>query len=239
MDADTARISAVANAGLTHAQTAQTQLGTKVLNTATNGGTTVPAGSNIGINVGGASITPSPATTGAQTGAAERTNALSGGVQAYETNGVGAATDIALKALAPATLKDTGKPGAWLSTVTPTQAAQVRTAIRGQVMAANPGMSAADADKQAETLLSSSTPTTLRQQLANGKANYLENKQVRLPAQQDFLAKNNGQGNFEATYVPPARFWNPKTGEVKLSTTPQQDAATLQQGGFVPLGVTK
>jgi hypothetical protein len=226
MNADSNRMLASANAGATN-------LGTRLVSAATQGGTVVPPGMNLSVGAGPASITPSPAVTGTQSGAADQVVGLRKGVNAYETGGVGTSTNTAMSSLRAASLIDTGIPGKYLSKIGPAQAAQLRTTLIGQQMAQNPGMKPEEAAGAADALLKSSTPGTLMQQLAIGQANYLANKQAHLPAQEAYLKDHGSLQGFTPPVV--GKFWNPKTGKVVISTEPAKDGPALEKSGFKPI----
>ena len=224
-NAITSRITGSASANATN-------LGTKLLSTATNGGTSVPTGMNLSIGAGPASLSPSPATTGVQSGAADAVNSLRKQVTNWDTSGAGNASGIALKTLSVAGLKDTGVPGAYLSRITPTDAAAIKTALIGQVQSANPGMDPAAAEKSADTLMKTGTPARIAQQLASAKAQQMANKTVILPAQEAWLKTHGDLTGF----VPPkhTKYWNPSTGQTAIAT--EGDKAPK---GWLPISEAK
>ena len=231
-NADSNSISAAAGANQANAAAAATNLGTKLISNATNGGTTVPVGMNLSVGAGPASLSPNAATTVPQQGGAEQTVALRNGMQHWDQAGVGTATDTALNTLKIATLKDTGKPGAWLSQIPATQAQSIRAALIGQQQAANPGMTADQAASNADTLMKSGTAVQLRQQLALGKATQAAKKSVLVPAQEAYLQQHGNLIGFQEPAM--AKYWDPQTGKVAIGTTPA-DIATLEKSGYRPL----
>jgi hypothetical protein len=224
----TGRITANAGAGLAGAQTGQVQLGTKIANTATEGGTKIPSGSNISVGAGPVSITPSPATTGAQAGAATMQNDLRKKVTDYDTNGVGRSIDAVLAKMPNAGILDTGLVGDRLKFI-PSEAQALKGGLNAYYT--SKGMDPTAAAKAADEIFAL-TPKNAVKRLAQIKADQLVSNAT-LKAMEDHTNKNGSLTGFTPPKI--STYYNPKTGKVVTSDDPKGDAAGLKSGGYYPI----
>lgn len=214
MNADSGRITASAGAASSYANAGATNLGTNLVKSATNGGTTLPAGMNLSVGAGPASLTPSPAVTGAQTGAATTTNDQRSQVTAYQNNGTDRAVNGALSTLKGASFVDTGTLGDYLNKIPNSNAQQIQGQLTQYYM--SKGMTPEQAQQQTTTLFQSS-PRIAYKQILGIKANNEVQKQTL--ADQDSFVKNSGSltGYQPKQYIP---FFNPSSGDIKLGDSP-------------------
>lgn len=216
-NADSARMTAASGA-------AATNLGTKLVSGATQGGTVLPQGMNLSVGAGPASLSPSPATTGAQTGGAEMINKTRNQVQAYTTSGVGTAIDTALSTLGSAKLLDTGIVGTQLAKLSPTTASALKANLSTYYQ--TQGLTPEASDAQAATIFAM-TPARATQRLAQIKAaNQAATKS--LPAMEQHQAKTGSLLGF--TPQSEQQFYSPRTGQV---ISGHQDEA--RAAGYIPL----
>lgn len=223
-NADSSRITAVAGARNANANAGATELGTNIVSNATNGGTTVPAGSNISVSAGPASLTPSPATTGVQGGAADQINGLRKQVSGYDTSGAGQAIDTALNASKGTSGFGTLTLGQKLSAL-PGGTQAFKSSVTQYYV--NQGMKPQDAAAQADELINLRGDVAA-QRLAQIKATQGISKAT-LNAQEKYLQEHGSLAGFNAPYAKAYR--NRQTGQVIISDDPKDQIP----GGFIPV----
>jgi hypothetical protein len=185
--------------------------------------TSGPTGVGIGLN-------QNQAVTGQQSGAAESTNKLKEAINKWDSSGGGIATDNALKIANVKSMKDTGVPGFFLSKLSSTEAGQIRTALKTQLMVNNPGISADEADKQSESLLRNGTSESITKQLAIGKAARAVQGHM-FDAQSKHLLTPESKGVLGTmNYSAPTAYFNRKTSDVKLGENADDEKVLLGKG---------
>lgn len=225
----TARIGTNAAAAANYAQARSTNLGTDLVKNATKNGTELPAGLNLAVSAGPASLQPSPAVTGQQVGAADIINKMRAQTQTFLTSGISTAIDTAMSRLGDAKLLDTGVMGQQLAKLGVTDAAGIKSAISSYYQAE--GMDPKAADAQADSIFNM-TPARATAALAAIKAAN-QTKLIALPKMEEHVKKN---GNFNGFKSPAMRqFYNPKTGDVIVSDDPKDVAPA----GYKPIAGVK
>lgn len=214
---------AYAGAAKTGEETKGVRMGNDILSNVAAGG--LP-GTNTSINVGPVSITPSPATTGMQAGAAAQNNDLRKQVTNYETSGVGRAIDTVFQTLPSAGLLDTGTFGAQLAKVPGSDAQAIKSSIASVYV--SKGMDPQVAAKEAQAVLDA-TPRQAGLRLAQIKSDQMVGKAV-LAAQEEHVKKSGDLSGFSPKQY--RTFYNPRTGQVTISDDPKDKAPK----GWLPVG---
>lgn len=230
-----------AEAGLTGAQTAQTQLGTNLVSNATQGGTTVPAGMNLSISAGGANMAPSPYVTGTQTAAAsaqsndqnQATVAANTGMDQL-SSGLLAKSYNQLKAAGPSA---TGVSQNWLADFTPGEAEKVKSQLHQLVSAEQQYQNAAgvntikDVDAEVSRLMKLSAPAF---QSEMARLNEQITRQAGMVNARNTYQQQNGSiaGFNPANETNKVYMVNPATGKAVYQQLTPQQIQTLRAKGY-------
>lgn len=202
----------------------------------------MPAGSNMSVSAGGATISPSPATTGGQTAAAaeDATNRAQSKVASQYglENLTGSLAQRSADAVAKGKVSATGNMGTLMANYTPGEAERLRTDINNLVDAKIAYGTAAGSnpikDRDAEIArIMKLSPSAFQNEVLSTNQQIVR-QGARAQAQSQYIAQNGTATGFDDSKIANATYmFNPATGANALVNPAKVDQYRKQ--GFKPL----